>query len=378
MAETTKTGLSPIEDVIADAKAGKLFILVDDQNRENEGDLCIIGSHADAEAVNFMAKYGRGLICLALTKERTEKLGLSMMERRNESRHQTAFTVSIEAREGVTTGISAHDRARTISVAIDPAMSERDITTPGHIFPLVARDGGTLVRACHTEAVIDIAKAAGFPPNRVSCEIMKDDGTMARLPDLVEFAQSHDLKIGAIADLIAWRRMNETLVTRVTETAIESEFGGSWRLIIYRNDVTDVEHIVLQKGEILPDIPVMVRMHALDLMVDLFGRSHRSRSYGELQRAMKKIAEAGTGVIVLLREASSSSLSEMVNKQARAASDAQSPELRDYGVGAQILNDLNITNMVLLTNSKPNVIGLEGYGLHIDGWQPVSDVTKRA
>lgn len=377
MAESTKTGLSPIEDVIADAKAGKLFILVDDQNRENEGDLCIIGSHADAEAVNFMAKYGRGLICLALTKERTEKLGLSMMERRNESRHQTAFTVSIEACEGVTTGISAHDRARTISVAIDPAMSERDITTPGHIFPLVARDGGTLVRAGHTEAVIDIAKAAGFPPNGVICEIMKDDGTMARLPDLVEFAQAHDLKIGAIADLIAWRRMNETLVTRVTETAIETEFGGSWRLIIYRNDVTDVEHIVLQKGEILPDIPVMVRMHALDLMVDLFGRSHRSRSHGELQRAMKKIAEAGTGVIVLLREASSSSLSEMVNKQARAASDAQSPELRDYGVGAQILNDLNITNMVLLTNSKPNVIGLEGYGLHIDGWQPVSDVTEK-
>ena len=378
MTPPSQNGLSTIEDVIADAKAGKLFILVDDEDRENEGDLCVVGECATADAINFMAKYGRGLICLALTRQRTEHLGLSMMERRNESRHETAFTVSIEAREGVTTGISAHDRARTISVAIDPAMSERDITTPGHIFPLVARDGGTLVRAGHTEAVIDIAKAAGFPPNGVICEIMKDDGTMARLPDLVEFAQAHGLKIGAIADLIAWRRMNETLVTRVTETAIETEFGGSWRLIIYRNDVTDVEHIVLQKGEILPDIPVMVRMHALDLMVDLFGRSHRSRSHGELQRAMKKIAEAGTGVIVLLREASSSSLSEMVNKQARAASDAQSPELRDYGVGAQILNDLNITNMVLLTNSKPNVIGLEGYGLHIDGWQPVSDVTKRA
>lgn len=371
MVNQVEVGLSPIEEVIADAKAGKLFILVDDQNRENEGDLCIIGSHADAHAVNFMAKYGRGLICLALTKERTEKLGLSMMERRNESRHQTAFTVSIEARDGVTTGISAHDRARTISVAIDPELSERDITTPGHIFPLVARDGGTLVRAGHTEAVIDIAKAAGCEPNGVICEIMKDDGTMARLPDLVEFAKEHDLKIGAIADLIAWRRMNETLVTRVTETAIETEFGGAWRLIIYRNDVTDVEHLVLQKGEIMPDMPVMVRMHALDLMVDLFGRAHSSRSHGELQRAMKMIAEAGTGVIVLLRESSASSLSELVNQQARITPDTHGPELRDYGVGAQILNDLNITNMILLTNSKPNVIGLEGYGLHIDGWQPV-------
>ena len=377
MSHDMELGLSPIEDVIADAKAGKLFILVDDQSRENEGDLCIIGSHADAHAVNFMAKYGRGLICLAITKERTEKLGLSMMERRNESRHQTAFTVSIEAREGVTTGISAHDRATTIQVAIDPEMSERDITTPGHIFPLVARDGGTLVRAGHTEAVIDIAKAANCAPNGVICEVMKDDGSMARLPDLVEFAQEHGLKIGAIADLIAWRRMNETLVTRVTETAIETEFGGEWRLIIYRNDVTGVEHLVLQKGEVMPNSPVMVRMHALDLMVDLFGGSNSVRKHGELQRAMTKIAAQGRGVIVLLREASSSSLSELVNQQARKSSDSQSAELRDYGVGAQILTDLNITNMILLTNSKPNVIGLEGYGLHIDGWEPVTDTKAK-
>jgi len=371
MAVRTSPGLSPIEEVIEDAKAGKLFILVDDQNRENEGDLCVVASFADADAVNFMARYGRGLICLALTRERTQKLGLTMMDRRNESRHQTAFTVSIEARDGVTTGISAHDRARTIEAAIDPQATDRDITTPGHIFPLVARDGGTLVRAGHTEAVIDIARAAGCAPSGVICEIMKDDGSMARLPDLIEFAAEHDLKIGAIADLIAWRRLNETLVTRVAETAIDTEFGGNWRLMVYRNDITSVEHLVLQKGEVMPGTPVMVRMHGLDLMVDLFGQAHKTRRHGELQRAMTIIAERGSGVIVLLREASMSSLSAVVSKSA-APAGAQANELRDYGVGAQILADLNITNMILLTNSKPNVIGLEGYGLHIDGWQPVS------
>ena len=210
-------GLSPIEDVIADARDGKLFILVDDEDRENEGDLCIIGEWADAAAINFMAKYGRGLICLALSRARTEALGLSLMEQRNESRHQTAFTVSIEAREGVTTGISATDRAHTIRTAIDPQCTEKDITTPGHIFPLVARDGGTLVRAGHTEAVVDIARAAGVEePSGVICEIMKDDGEMARLPDLIGFAAEHDLKIGSIADLIAYRRSSETLVQRLS------------------------------------------------------------------------------------------------------------------------------------------------------------------
>ena len=216
-------GLSPIEDVIADARDGKLFILVDDEDRENEGDLCIIGEWADAAAINFMAKYGRGLICLALSRARTEALGLSLMEQRNESRHQTAFTVSIEAREGVTTGISATDRAHTIRTAIDPQCTEKDITTPGHIFPLVARDGGTLVRAGHTEAVVDIARAAGVEePSGVICEIMKDDGEMARLPDLIGFAAEHDLKIGSIADLIAYRRSSETLVQRTVETSVKT------------------------------------------------------------------------------------------------------------------------------------------------------------
>ena len=364
-------GLSPIKEVIADAKAGKMFILVDDQSRENEGDLCIIGEHTDAAAINFMAKHGRGLICLALTREHTEKLGLAMMDRRNESRHQTAFTVSIEAREGVTTGISAADRAHTIHTAINPQVRQMDIATPGHIFPLVARDGGTLVRAGHTEAVVDIARAAGCAPNGVICEIMKDDGTMARLPDLIDFADQHDLKIGAIADLISWRRHNETLVTRIAETSFETEFGGSWRLLIYRNDITEVEHLVMLKGQIAPDQPTLVRMHSLDLMVDLLGESHKGRYHGELQKAMQIIAEKGRGVIVVLRESSLSSLSEVLLARRETGVKTGGNELRDYGVGAQILNDLNVSSMTLLSNSKPTIISLEGYGLTIEGWQAI-------
>ena len=369
---TSDEGLSPIEEVIEDARLGKLFILVDDQNRENEGDLCVIGEYADAEAVNFMAKYGRGLICLALTRDRTEELGLAMMDTRNQSRHQTAFTVSIEAREGVTTGISAADRAQTIQTAINPLCNDRDITTPGHVFPLVARDGGTLVRAGHTEAVVDIARLAGSTaPSGVICEIMKDDGSMARLSDLVSFAEEHDLKIGAIADLIAWRRRNETLVSRLTETVIETEFGGSWRLMVYRNDITEVEHLVMIKGTVDTEKPVLVRMHALDLMIDLLGEERSHRRHGELQRAMQIIADEGAGVIVLLRDGASSGLSQLI--ATRMGDDKSgSHELRDYGVGAQILNDLNITDMVLLSNSKPTVIGLDGYGLSISGWKPIS------
>ena len=368
----SQDGLSPIEAVIEDARRGKLFILVDDQKRENEGDLCVIGEYANAEAVNFMAKYGRGLICLALTRERTEALGLAMMDRRNQSRHETAFTVSIEAREGVTTGISAADRAQTISTAINPHCTDRDITTPGHIFPLIARDGGTLVRAGHTEAVVDIARAAGFDnPSGVICEIMKDDGSMARLSDLVSFALEHGLKIGAIADLIAWRRRNESLVSRLSETVIETEFGGSWRLMVYRNDITNVEHLVMLKGTVDTEKPVLVRMHALDLMVDLLGENTASKRHGELQRAMQIISDEGAGVIVLLRDGASTDLSQLIKRRAEKEK-ANAHELRDYGVGAQILNDLNITDMVLLSNSKPTVIGLDGYGLSISGWKPIS------
>ncbi|MEL0142078.1 MAG: 3,4-dihydroxy-2-butanone-4-phosphate synthase [Candidatus Puniceispirillaceae bacterium] len=365
--------LSTIEAVIADAKAGKLFILVDDEDRENEGDLCVVAECATADAINFMAKYGRGLICLALTRQRTEALGLTMMDRRNESRHETAFTVSIEAREGVTTGISAHDRAHTIKTAIDPNCNERDITTPGHIFPLVGRDGGTLVRAGHTEAVIDIARAAGYDnPAGVICEIMNDDGRMARLPDLVTFAKAHDLKIASIADLIAWRRRNESLVQRMVETTVTTRIAGDWRMMIYANTISNIEHIALVKGDISGDTPVLVRMHALDLMADLLGEVSEKRAGNELASAMQMIADAGQGVVVVLREASASSLTAMVSQKIVAQIDGGSNrELRDYGVGAQILTDLGVSQMILLSNTRPNVVSLEGYDLEITDWKPL-------
>ena len=373
MTAPSQNELSKIEEVIADAKAGKLFILVDDEARENEGDLCVVAECATADAINFMAKYGRGLICLALTRQRTETLGLTMMDRRNESRHETAFTVSIEAREGVTTGISAHDRAHTIKTAIDPNCNERDITTPGHIFPLVARDGGTLVRAGHTEAVIDIARAAGYDnPAGVICEIMNDDGRMARLPDLVTFAKEHDLKIASIADLIAWRRRNESLVQRMVETTVTTRIGGDWRMMIYTNTISNIEHIALVKGDISGDTPVLVRMHALDLMADLLGEVSEKRTGNELASAMKMIGNAGQGVVVVLREASASSLTAMVSQKIVAQIEGGSNrELRDYGVGAQILTDLGISQMILLSNTRPNVVSLEGYDLEIIDWQPL-------
>ena len=373
MKPPSRNGLSTIEDVIADAKGGKLFILVDDEDRENEGDLCVIGESATADAINFMAKYGRGLICLALTRIRTEQLGLTMMERRNESRHETAFTISIEAREGVTTGISAADRALTIKTAIDPNCSERDITTPGHIFPLIARDGGTLVRAGHTEAVVDIARACGSDnPSGVICEIMKDDGEMARLPDLICFAKEHDLKIASIADLIAWRRRNESLVQRTVESVITTRIGGDWRMVIYANTVSNIEHIALVKGDISTGDPVLVRMHALDLMADLLGAVSEKRAGDELATAMAAIAKAGCGVIVVLRESIVSSLSSMVSQKLNMTSDTGgNRDLRDYGVGAQILTDLGIRKMILLSDTRPNVVSLEGYDLEITDWQRI-------
>ena len=371
-------GLSPIEEVIADARAGKLFVLVDDEDRENEGDLCVIGEWADAAAINFMAKYGRGLICLALTRERTEALGLSLMERRNESRHQTAFTVSIEAREGVTTGISAADRAHTIRTAIDPQCTDKDITTPGHIFPLVARDGGTLVRAGHTEAVVDIARAARIAdPSGVICEIMKDDGEMARLPDLIGFASEHGLKIGSIADLIAYRRNSETLVMRTVETSIVARVGGDWRLMIFENTISGIEHIALIKGDISIPEPVLVRMHRLDLMSDVIGELSDQRSGRELDMAMKTIADAQRGIIVILRESSKTRLSETISTSLSGGIIPDAAQgLREYGVGAQILNELGVSQMVLLSNRQANVISLEGYDLEITGWQKLEEETE--
>ncbi|MDA9132426.1 3,4-dihydroxy-2-butanone-4-phosphate synthase [Alphaproteobacteria bacterium] len=373
MTPPSRNGLSTIEEVIADAKAGRLFILVDDEDRENEGDLCVIGEYATADSINFMAKYGRGLICLALTRIRTEQLGLTMMERRNESRHETAFTISIEAREGVTTGISAADRALTIKTAIDPNCGERDITTPGHIFPLIARDGGALVRAGHTEAVVDIARACGSDnPSGVICEIMKDDGEMARLPDLIGFAKEHDLKIASIADLIAWRRRNESLVQRTVESAITTRIGGDWRMVIYANTVSNIEHIALVKGDISAGDPILVRMHALDLMADLLGEVSEKRAGDELTTAMAAIAKAGCGVIVVLRESIASSLSSMVSQKLNMTSDTSgNRDLRDYGVGAQILTDLGIRKMILLSDTRPNVVSLEGYDLEITDWQRI-------
>jgi 3,4-dihydroxy 2-butanone 4-phosphate synthase/GTP cyclohydrolase II len=364
-------GLSPIEDVIADAAAGKMFILVDDEDRENEGDLCIIGEWADAAAINFMAKHGRGLICLALTRARTEALGLSLMERRNENRHQTAFTVSIEAREGVTTGISAADRAHTVRTAIDPQCTAKDITTPGHIFPLVARDGGTLVRAGHTEAVIDIARAAGQKdPSGVICEIMKDDGEMARLPDLIAFAAEHGLKIGSIVDLIAHRRSSETLVQRAVETVMNGRIGGEWRLMIFENTISGVEHVALIKGDISTPDPVLVRMHSLDMMADVLGEISERRSGKELETAMQTIADKGRGIVVLLRESTNTKLSETVSAAMSGTPLHDTAHgLRDYGVGAQILHELGVRRMVLLSNRPANVISLDGYDLEIVDWR---------
>ncbi|MFM2044294.1 MAG: Riboflavin biosynthesis protein ribAB [Pseudomonadota bacterium] len=361
--------LSPPEELIAEAKAGRMFILVDDEDRENEGDLVIPAQAATAEAINFMARYGRGLICLAMDSGQIGRLNLPLMAQQNGTRHQTAFTVSIEAREGVTTGISAADRARTIQVAIDPATKPSDIVTPGHVFPLLARDGGVLVRAGHTEASVDLARMAGMLPAGVICEIMNDDGTMARLPDLVRFAQLHGLKIGTIADLIGYRRRTETLIERSYQTRLDSHFGGGWEMIVYRNRVSGAEHLALVKGDVRGGAAPLVRMHALDIVKDLLGDTRRGPG-GDLEAAMRLIAEEGRGVVVVLREAQPFSLSDRL-RAADGQGPAPSGELRDYGVGAQILSDLGVAEMVLLTNTRKTVVGLDGYGLTIAGQRAI-------
>ena len=364
--------LSPIEEIIEDARKGKMFILVDDEDRENEGDLIIPAEKATPETINFMAKFGRGLICLAMTGERAAHLGLQLMPQKNNSRFSTAFTVSIEAREGVTTGISAHDRAHTIAVAIDEASDASAITTPGHVFPLVARDGGVLVRTGHTEAAVDLARLAGLHASGVICEIMDEDGSMARLPQLVAFAQFHGLKIGSIEHLIAYRRRFDKIVERVEEGDFTSDFGGAFRAIVYRNRISGTEHIALVKGDISDGAPVMVRMHALNVFSDLLYQAGTGKS-GELQRAMRMIGEAGRGAAVLIREPLSLSTSGLLGNRAPVSGGAGGPqgELRTYGVGAQILTDLGIRDMLLLTNSNRTVIGLDGYDLSISGRIPI-------
>jgi 3,4-dihydroxy 2-butanone 4-phosphate synthase / GTP cyclohydrolase II len=358
---------SAIEDVIEEARNGRMFILVDDEDREDEGDLIIPAQMATPGVINFMAKFGRGLICLALTQQRVEQLRLPLMPQQNSSRLRTAFTVSIEAAEGVTTGISAPDRARTVSTAIDPTKGPGDIVTPGHVFPLVARDGGVLVRTGHTEAAVDIARLAGLNPSGVICEIMNDDGTMARRPDLVRFAQFHNLKIGTIADLIAYRRRHDRIVERHLERDFDSHFGGYFKMIIYGTALDKVEHIALIKGDIATGGPVPVRMHALNVLSDLLGAGDHG---GVLHSAMRMIGEIGRGVVVLLREAVPTSLIERL-RDIPEAGEKPRVELRDYGIGAQILLDLGVREMILLSNTRHNIVGLEGYGLTVVEERPI-------
>lgn len=361
--------LASIEEIIADAEAGRMFILVDDEDRENEGDLVIPADMADAQAVNFMAKYGRGLICLALDKAQVKKLGLPQMSKHNSSRHETAFTVSIEAREGVTTGISAADRATTIAAAISPTSSASDIASPGHIFPLEARDGGVLVRAGHTEAAVDISRLAGLKPAGVICEIMNDDGSMARMDDLIAFAKEHDLKIATIADLIAYRRRSEKLVECGLTSEFSTDFAGDFTMKIYVTKVGYAEHLVLVKGTIDPSKPTLVRMHAYNVLSDALGDVASGKS-GMLQAAMKQIDKEGDGVVVIVREPYKSAVSDTL-KLRMGEAPAENPHLRDYGIGAQILLDLGIKDMILLSNTQRSVVGLEGYGLTIHGYQPI-------
>ena len=357
--------ISPIDEIIDDARNGRMFVLVDHEDRENEGDLVIPAQMATPDAINFMAKHGRGLICLSLPSDRIDALGLPLMASQNSSRHETAFTISIEAREGVSTGISAADRAHTVAVAIDAAKGAADIATPGHVFPLRARDGGVLVRAGHTEAAVDISRLAGLNPSGVICEIMNEDGSMARLPDLVAFAQLHGLKIGTISDLIAYRRRHDNLVKVRSESTVASEFGGDWLLKVYSDETQGAEHIALIKGDISGPTPVLVRMHALDPMLDVVGTGPRGRA-AEFSAAMKLVAEEGRGVVVLLRD---------VHMKLNPVEDATPQTLRQYGLGAQILSSLGLSDIVLLTNSpKPKVVGLDAYGLEIVGTRKISEI----
>jgi 3,4-dihydroxy 2-butanone 4-phosphate synthase / GTP cyclohydrolase II len=368
--------LSPIGEILEDARQGRMFILVDAEDRENEGDLVIPAQMATPDAINFMARFGRGLICLALTSERADTLHLELMSRSNQARHTTAFTVSIEAKEGISTGISAYDRAKTIAVAINPEKDWRDIVSPGHVFPLVARDGGVLVRAGHTEAAVDLARLAGLLPAGVICEIMNDDGTMARMTDLLAFAQRHGLKIGTISDLIAYRRRHESYVSVVKETQIDTPYGGPFRLRVYINSVDNTEHLALIKGDVATPEPVLVRMHAVNILEDLIGMGRNDNRRSLVERAMRRIGREGRGVLVVIRDVREGVIRARLAEAATPSADGEPSERRlvDYGIGAQILLDLGIENMILLSDSPtPKIVGLEGYGLNLVSRRPIED-----
>jgi 3,4-dihydroxy 2-butanone 4-phosphate synthase / GTP cyclohydrolase II len=368
--------LSPIAEILEDLRNGRMIILVDAEDRENEGDLVIPAQMATPDAINFMAKHGRGLICLSLTQQRAGQLRLEYMARQNEARNRTAFTVSIEAREGIATGISAHDRARTIATAIDPTKDHKDIVSPGHVFPLIAREGGVLVRACHTEASVDLARLAGLFPAGVICEIMNDDGTMARMPDLVAFAQRHGLKIGTIEDLIGYRLRHDRIVRQVAKTSVASAFGGTFDLYVYETTVQPVEHLALVKGDLSAPGPVLVRVHAVNVLADLLGIGSSEGTRGALvEKAMAEIAREGRGVMVLIRDLRpkgvSSSIAQNAERKKRKHAD---PERRrvEIGIGSQILRELGVSDMVLLSNAPPSrYVGLEAFGLRIVGQRQI-------
>jgi len=367
--------LATIEEAIEEIRQGRMVVLMDDKNRENEGDLCMAAEKVTPEAINFMARFGRGLICLPLTEDRVKQLGLRMMVSENTSPFGTAFTVSIDAAENITTGISAADRTETILAAIENNAGPQNLVTPGHIFPLQARRGGVLVRAGQTEGSVDLARLAGLKPAGVICEVMNDDGTMARLPDLEKFAASYGLKLVTIADLIQYRLRYDCLVYQVASARLPTRFGGEFRATVYNTHVDDTEHLALVKGNILPGEETLVRMHSKFVPGDVFGFELLNTG-AVIQYSMEKIAQAEKGVIVYLQTKDNkltpllnASLPERERREGRAS--FVRPDFRDYGIGAQILRDLGVGKMRLLTNNPKNLVGLSGYGLEITASVPL-------